>query len=130
MANSVRQRICRFWHSEEGIQAYASDCKTHVRRARRRGRHGHVVLKKRFAGQFLLGIDLEEKKLLLQEKQMNGRQLCWMLRERSKGDRHQEIYKQQEVHRLRLVKDNLPAYHTALDVLLLEVTMPAETMVL
>ena len=59
---------------------------------------------------------------------MNGRQLCWVLKERFKGDRNQEIYKQQEVHHLRIVKDNIPAYHTALDAMLLEVTMPAGTM--
>lgn len=59
---------------------------------------------------------------------MNGRQLCWLLKERFKGDRNQEIYKQQEVHHLKLVKDNIPAYHKALDALLLEVTMPEDTM--
>ena len=41
---------------------------------------------------------------------------------------HQEIYKQQEVHKLMLVKDNVPAYHTALDALLLDVKMPEEPM--
>ena len=61
---------------------------------------------------------------------MNGRQLCWLLKERFKGDRNQKIYKQQEVHHLKLVKDNTPGYHAALDALLLEVTMPEETMCL
>ena len=87
-----------------------------------------VVLKKMFAGQFLNEIELEEKNLLLKEKQMNGRQLCRLRKERFKGDRNQEIYKQQEVHHLKLVKDNIPGYPTALDALLLEVTMPEDTM--
>ena len=64
------------------------------------------------------------------KKQMTGRQLCWLLKERFNGDRNQEIYKQQEVDHLKLVKDNLPAYHTALDALLLDVTMDEKTMCL
>ena len=59
---------------------------------------------------------------------MNGRQLCWLLRERFKADRNQEIYKAQEVHVLKLIKDNIPAYLTALDGLLLDLTLPADTM--
>ena len=52
------------------------------------------MLTKTFIGQFLNEIELEEKKLLLKEKQVNGRQLCCLLKERFKGDRNQEIYKQ------------------------------------
>ena len=51
---------------------------------------------------------------------------CWLLK--FKGDRNQKIYKHQEVHHVNLVKDNIPGYHIALDALLLEVTMPEDTM--
>ena len=51
-----------------------------------------------FVGQFLQEIELEDNKLLPEAKQMKGRQMCWRLRERSNADRHQGMYKQQEVH--------------------------------
>ena len=88
-----------------------------------------VMLKKTFTGQFLNEIEFLERTLLLVKEQMTGRRRWW-LKERFKGDRNQDIYKQQDVHHLKIIKDNIPGYHTALDALLLEATMPEKTMCL
>lgn len=87
-----------------------------------------VLLKATSIGKFLQETELEGKRLLIDGKQINGRQLCWLPRERLKADRHQEIYKQQEVHHPVLLKDNAAAYLTALGALFLDVAMPPAAM--
>ena len=70
-----------------------------------------AALMKSFKGQFLTMLQNYDKRLELQDKRLTGRQIAWLLVKEFDIDGNEAaVLKEQEIHELTLIKDNVPKF--------------------